>query len=74
MKKEDIEFYLDKVPFKIILTKGTIITVKEVIKLDDYVLTFKDKFNNITTQQLINISTAQEINNSKNTSSEGVGD
>jgi len=74
MKKEDIEFFLDKVPFKIILTKGTIITVKEVIKLDDYVLTFKDKFNNITTQQLINISTAQEINNSKNTSSEGVGD
>ena len=68
MRKEEIEQFLDKVPFKIITRKGTVMTCCDVIKLNDDSLTFRDKFNSTVITDLDGIDTIQSLNISKGVS------
>ena len=60
VKKEEVKEFLGKIPF-LIITKGTIMTVSEVIGLNDSSITFYDKFHNKTIVNIKDISTIQEL-------------
>jgi len=62
MKKEDIETFLDKLPFRIITKDKTFYTVKTIDKLTDSSITFIDKFNGLNIVDLNDISQIKEIN------------
>ena len=64
MRKEEINQFLDKLPIKIMTKKGKVSTIKNIIKLTDSSITFKDKFNNMFVIDLEDISTIEELDSS----------
>lgn len=62
MKKEDIESFLDKLPFRIITKDKSFYTVKVIRKLTDSSISFMDKFDGLNIVGLEDISQIKEIN------------
>ena len=62
MRKEEMEQFKDKIPFKIISKKGSIATVRGIIRLNEETITFKDKFGGIQIIELEEIAQISEIN------------
>lgn len=63
MRKEEVKDFLNKnePPFRIITRKGTVITCEGIISLNNYSLTFKDRYNMTVVQELDDISTLQVL-------------
>jgi len=62
MEKEDVEKFLDKLPFRIITKDKSFYIVKFIDKLTDSSITFRDKYDGLNIVDLNDISQIKEIN------------
>lgn len=67
MRKKEVSEFLNEVepPFRIVTKKGTVMTCRGVIELNDNTLTFRDMYNMTSKQELEDISTLQDMDTSK---------
>jgi len=59
MRKEEVQQF--QIPFKIISKKGSIATVRDLIRLNEETLTFRDKFGGTQIIALSEIATIQSM-------------
>lgn len=71
MKKEEVEYYLNKLPIKIRCEDRTVITVKSIIELLPNSISVIDRDNCKWTIDLSNITSIQELNSTSKTANGG---